>query len=186
MGLDLVELVIRIEETFGIAIPDRVAGGLTTPRKVTDFILSQVDESVDENQAALSCMSQRAFYLLRREFMRQLSLSREEFVVHAKFEELLPEDRRDEVWKNIGSSLCVRTWPAVSRSAWYLFRTPSVQSVNELVDYFVTNEPLIVKGNETEWSRQQVWDVLQRLIKDETSVTDFSEDSRFVEDMDLD
>lgn len=45
MGLDSVELVIRIEDTFGIQIPDRVASKLTTPRKVTDFILSRVKES---------------------------------------------------------------------------------------------------------------------------------------------
>ena len=59
-------------------------------------------------------------------------------------------------------------------------------SVTELIDYFVTNEPLIVKGTETAWSRAQVWDVLERVIKDGTAVTDFSEDSRFVEDMHLD
>jgi hypothetical protein len=47
MGLDSLELIIRIEDTFGIQISDRVAAGLTTPRKVTDFILSQVQESKD-------------------------------------------------------------------------------------------------------------------------------------------
>ena len=64
--------------------------------------------------------------------------------------------------------------------------SPTVQSVRELVDYLVTNEPLIVKGNEAAWSREQVWDVLKRLIRDETAVRDFSEDSRFIEDMHLD
>jgi hypothetical protein len=182
MGLDLVELVIRFEETFGVPIPDRVATELNTPGKVTDYILSQVEMS----QGPLSCLSQRAFYSLRREFIQQLSLSPRQFVLDAQLKEILPEERRDEIWKNIGSSLGVKKWPALSRNSWLAFLTPSVQSVRELVDYFVTNEPLIVKGNETAWSREQVWEVLERVIKDETSVTDFSKDSRFVEDMHLD
>ena len=182
MGLDLVELVIRIEDTFGIQIPDRVATGLTTPKKVTDFILSQVEKS-DES---LSCLSQKAFYSLRREFTQQLSIPRRQFVPEARLEELLPEERRDEVWKNIGSSLRVKRWPTLSRSVWRGFFTLRVQSVGELIDYFVTNEPLIVKGKETAWSRKQVWDVLERVIRDETSATQFSEDSRFIEDMHLD
>ena len=182
MGLDLVELVIRIEETFDVPIPDRVATELTTPGKVTDFIFSQVEQSDD----ARSCLSQQAFYSLRREFTRQLSIERRQFVPEAKLKELLPEDRSDEVWKNIGSSLGVKRWPTVYRSAWRGFFTPRVQSVRELVDYFVTNEPLIVKGKETAWSRRQVWDVLERVIRDDTGVTHFSEDSRFIEDMHLD
>jgi hypothetical protein len=60
--------------------------------------------------------------------------------------DILPEDHRDEVWKNIGSSLRVKRWPA----------------------------------------SKQVWDVLERVIRDETGVTNFSEDSRFVEDMHID
>lgn len=181
MGLDLVELAIRIEETFEVQIPDRVAGELTTPGKVTDFLLSQVAQS----EEPVSCLSQKAFYTLRREFIRQLSLQRGQFAPDIKLKEIIPEDGRDEVWKNIGSSLGVKKWPALSRT-WREFFTPPVQSVRDLVDYFVTNEPLIVKGNEVAWSREQVWDVLERVIRDDTGVTEFSEDSRFVEDMHLD
>jgi hypothetical protein len=182
MGLDLVELVIRIEDTFGVEIPDRVAAELTTPRKVTDFILSKVEESDN----SLPCLSQKAFYSLRREFTQQLSISRRQFVPEAKLEALLPEDRKDEVWESIGWSLGVKRWPTVSRSVWRGFFTPKVQSVEELINYFVTNEPLIVKGKETAWSRKQVWDVLERVIRDETSATQFSADSRFIEDMHID
>ena len=182
MGLDLLELTIRVEETFGIQIPDRVAGELTTPGKVKDFILSRVEQSEDP----LSCLSQRAFYSLRREFIQQLSIPRRQFVLDTQLKEILPDERRNEVWKNIGSSLGVKRWPAVSRTSWLAFLTPRLHSVRELVDYFVTNEPLIVKGKEVAWSREQVWDVLERVIRDETGVTDFTEDSRFVEDMHLD
>src|SRR5689334_7854063 len=156
MGLDLVELVIRVEDTFGVQIPDRVAAELTTPKKVTDFILSRVEESDDP----LPCMSQKAFYSVRREFTHQLSLPRRQFTPDASLKEILPEERRDEVWKNIGSSLGVKRWPALSRKSW-LFMTPTVQSVRDLIDYLVTNEPLLVKGDETSWSRDQVWDVLK-------------------------
>ena len=49
MGLDSVELLIRFENAFGIAIPDEVAAELTTPRKVTDYIFTQVNRG---NQSA--------------------------------------------------------------------------------------------------------------------------------------
>ena len=181
MGLDTVELVIRIEDTFGVQIPDRVAEHLTTPKKVTDFVLSQVRQS----ERPLSCLSQRAFYSVRREFTQQLSVPGRQLTPDASLKAILPEERRHEVWKNIGSSLGVKRWPALSRKSW-LFMTPTVGTVRDLIDYLVTNEPLIVKGDETAWSRAQVWDVLKRLITDETGITDFSEDSRFIEDMHLD
>ena len=40
MGLDLVEMVYRIEEEFEITIPDEIAPTLTTPRMVIDFLMS--------------------------------------------------------------------------------------------------------------------------------------------------
>lgn len=40
MGLDLVEMVYRIEEEFEILIPDEVATTLTTPRMVIDYLMS--------------------------------------------------------------------------------------------------------------------------------------------------
>jgi len=182
MGLDLVELTIRVEETFGVQIPDRVAAGLTTPRKVTDFVLSQVEES----PAPLPCLSQKAFHLLRRELMQHVSLSRRQFRVDSSLKEIFSGEHGEEVWKSIGTSLGVKKWPAMSRHAWHGFMSPTVSNVRELVDYLVTNEPLMVKGADAAWSRAQVWEVLKRVIIDETGTTDFSEDSRFVEDRHLD
>ena len=180
MGLELVELVMRIEETFAIQIPDRVASELTTPRKVTDFILTQVEES----QFPLPCLSQKAFHLLRRSFIQHLNNPRQQFRLDTTLREFVPEEKRD-VWKEIGLAIGSKSWPELFRP-WLLgFIPPRVQSVRELVEYLVENEPLVVKGEELTWSRAQVWDVLKRLIIDETAATDFSEDSRFVQDMHL-
>lgn len=182
MGLDLVELTIRIEDTFGIQIPDRIAPELTTPRQVKFFILSQVEESL----APLPCLSQKAFYSLRREFTRHLSLPRRQFLIDTPLKEIVPEGKRDEIWKTIGASLGAKKWPAITQPYWLGIISPRVRTVRELVDYLVANEVRILKGEETAWSRAQVRDVLKSVIIDETGVTDFSEDSRFVEDMHLD
>jgi acyl carrier protein len=40
MGLDVVELVVRFEDAFGISIPDEIAATLTTPREVTDYVMT--------------------------------------------------------------------------------------------------------------------------------------------------
>jgi hypothetical protein len=43
MGLDTVELLMAFEEKFGVSITDEDATRLTTPRKVTDYIVSKVE-----------------------------------------------------------------------------------------------------------------------------------------------
>ena len=41
MGLDLVDLVYRIEDEFEITIPDEAAGLMTTPQMVIDYVSSR-------------------------------------------------------------------------------------------------------------------------------------------------
>ncbi|HEX8127571.1 MAG TPA: phosphopantetheine-binding protein [Pyrinomonadaceae bacterium] len=41
MGLDTVELLMAFEEKFGVSISDADAAELTTPRKVTDYLLEK-------------------------------------------------------------------------------------------------------------------------------------------------
>lgn len=45
MGLDLVELVIRIEEEFEVTISDESASMMTTPRHVIDYLMEQPNVS---------------------------------------------------------------------------------------------------------------------------------------------
>ncbi|MBA3246597.1 MAG: hypothetical protein H0T63_00775 [Pyrinomonadaceae bacterium] len=53
MGLDTVELLMAFEEEFGMAIPDADASELTTPRQVTDYVMSKLDgERITREQVA--------------------------------------------------------------------------------------------------------------------------------------
>ena len=56
MGLDLVEMVIRIEEEFQVAIPDGVAVTMVTPRTVIDFLMKQpqINKNLTREYVALS------------------------------------------------------------------------------------------------------------------------------------
>jgi hypothetical protein len=183
MGLDTVELVMRIEETFGIAIPDSAASRLLTPNDVTDYILTRVEVS----DAPLPCLTQKAFHLLRRSFTRTLQTPRKTFRPDATLKSLLPDEGAEDAWASIGREVGVKGWPSAFRPRWLRALMPQdCQSVRGLIDHVLTHDPLGVRGDERRWTRGQVEDVLRRVIEDETGVKDFTGASRFVDDMGLD
>lgn len=55
MGLDLVEMVMRIEEEFEITIPDEIAVTLVTPKTVIDYLISipKINEKCSRNYIAI-------------------------------------------------------------------------------------------------------------------------------------
>ncbi len=55
MGLDLVEMVCRIEEEFEITIPDEVAVTLVTPRSVIDYLMTipKINKKCSRNYVAI-------------------------------------------------------------------------------------------------------------------------------------
>lgn len=230
MGLDLVELTIRIEDAFGIAIPDEVAATLTTPREVTEYVLSQLKLG---NSSA--CMSQQAFYRLRREFVAVLGIERSEFHPSAKLAQLIATKNRIATWDRLKSSIGPKALPDLIRPLWmYLllsFATVALAILafhftrlasgsgelaamvslltliglgggaelvtrpfkrhfrreyahaGKLANYFVLRSPHSFKK---EWTRDEVAALVRQIIIDETGVTDFTDDSRFVQDMNLD
>jgi hypothetical protein len=184
MGLDMVELVMRIEETFGIAIPDAAASHLLMPNDVTDYILTRVEVS----GVPLPCLTQKAFHLLRRSFTRTLQTPRRTFRPDATLESLLPDEGAEDAWSRIGRDAGVKGWPSVFRPRWLraLMSPDDCRSVRGLIDHVLAHDPLGVKGDERRWTRAQVEEVLRRAIEDETGVKDFTGASRFVDDMGLD
>ena len=74
MGLDFVELVMEVEETFGFTIPDEDVAGLDTVGKLYDYIW--------ENRFASrspGCLSSVVFYRLRRALMSVTGVARSDW-----------------------------------------------------------------------------------------------------------
>ena len=113
MGLDLVELTIRIEDAFGIPIPDEIAADLTTPRQVKFYVLSQL--KLAERK---TCMSQQAFYLLRREFVPVLGIQRPDFHPASKLAHLIATEDRIPTWTTLKAKIGAKGLPDLKRPTW--------------------------------------------------------------------
>ncbi len=58
-SLDSVEIVIAIEETFDLVVPDEAAEGMTTPRHIIEWVLPRVGGEVP-NDAAVAWLKRIA------------------------------------------------------------------------------------------------------------------------------
>lgn len=78
MGLDLVETVMRIEEEFDVTISDEIAGTMTTPRIVIEFLMNQPNVS---KQWSRDYVAITLWLLLEDE----LGISRNDFTEDSRF-----------------------------------------------------------------------------------------------------
>ena len=115
MGLDLVELVMAVEERFGITLTDAEAEKAETPAKLIDLVVSKV-----QTAPVSGWMTRRAFYALRRELMKAFHWHRSEIVPTAKLEELVPRVGRQQAWERLGTALKAKEWPELNRPTWFL------------------------------------------------------------------
>lgn len=113
MGLDLVELVMAVEERFGITLSDDDAMSAETPGKLIDLIYAKLDKG-----GSGECLTSRAFYLVRRALMQQFEWHRSQIVPAARLEELVPRKNRREAWQRLRVALQANQWPSLKRPPW--------------------------------------------------------------------
>ncbi len=108
MGLDSVELVMAVEEKFGISISDEEACSILTVGEMHRCIMNKVDMS-DKS----SCLTQRAFHLLRRNVVRQFGISRRSFMPNTDLDSVIPQAGRRKQWLTLQRSVGAVRWPAL-------------------------------------------------------------------------
>jgi acyl carrier protein len=113
MGLDGVELVLAIEEGFGVTIADAEAEACVTPAAVIDLVFGKLRTS-DQRV----CVSQRAFYLLRKGLTRTLGVSRRQVDLAADVRSFTVGRSEREVWDDLKTAVQARSWPALARPRW--------------------------------------------------------------------
>lgn len=190
MGLDGVEMVLTVEEEFGIAISDGDAESLYTTRDLIEAVCSKLDMGGGELDVDLesdelrvtSCLSQRAFYKVRSEVMRATGVARGRVKLESRVEELFPKFKGVGEWKKFVHELGMRGLP------WYgsWFRGHSApKTVRDVVDRLVVRNPawLRVYGR---WSRGLVRERVRAIVSEQLGVREFDDDDEFVRDLGMD
>lgn len=113
MGLDGVEIVMAVEDAFDIRIEDSEAAKMLTPRLVIDFVQSKVSSAT-----ASVCLTQRAFNLLRKLLLRQVSRQRSEITPTAQLAIIIPRDQRRSLMAKLISELGIKKPPDFVRARW--------------------------------------------------------------------
>ncbi len=99
MGLDFVELVLDVEETFGFRIADQDAPTIRTVGDLIRYTRSHVG-----NRVSPYCATSRAFYQLRRGLLSILPLSRSQVRPDSSLEVLIPARDRRVVWSRLSEA----------------------------------------------------------------------------------
>lgn len=116
MGLDTVELIMEIEEAFGIAIPDAEAEKIQTMGHAYHYVLSRMEGPLTTS----GCLSAAAFYRVRRQLMGRFRVERRRIRPASALEDLIPRERRKDAWRQLGEALGWRL-PELARPGWVWF-----------------------------------------------------------------
>ena len=96
MGLDSVELIMTIEDKFGIAIPDAECEQIYTVQDMADSVFEKI--KVEPNE---KCLSQIVFYRIRKVF-ETFGNEKRNITPNTKMSELLSKTDLKNDWTRLG------------------------------------------------------------------------------------
>lgn len=112
MGLDTVELICSIEESFEISIKGEEAVNILTVGDLYSCILNKLSTR-DLNH----CLSSTTFYRLRHGMMKLFFIPRADFRTTTNVLKLFPIENRRANWQKLGKTLDLKL-PALTLPSW--------------------------------------------------------------------
>ncbi len=126
MGLDSVELVMAIEEEFGVEIPHVDVEHMYTVGDVYEWLKIRIATA-----DPIACLTQRVFYKLRRALIENYKVERHAVAPDARLTDLLPmKDVKDG-------------WPFLQM--FIDLKTPPFKVANEFLGFKLTEETLTMR-----------------------------------------
>lgn len=178
MGLDAVELVMAVEEAFGIAIPDAEAAKMITPA----LMISYVQNSVSSRPESNACISLRAFHRVRAGLMKSTGVGRSEVTLKTPINKLFSGPQRTQHWKDFQAYLSLTSLPNLGFGTGWLF---SPTSVNDLVSIAISQSSDELREQRS-WTHHEVREIVRRIISDQLGIRDFNDADEFVRDLGVD
>jgi acyl carrier protein len=113
MGLDAVEIVMKVEDAFEISIENAEAEKIVTPRQLIELVMGKVGRT-DRAQ----CLTQRAFHRLRASLIRHTGLGRSAVKPETRMAVLLPLQTRTVALREVLDDIGVAASPELVRPGW--------------------------------------------------------------------
>ena len=88
MGLDVIELIMEIEETFKVKLPDHEVERMSTVGDLTAYVFYQL------RLMESFCLTSRTFYRIRQELLQLRPLTRHQVRPDSRWEALIPASQR--------------------------------------------------------------------------------------------
>ena len=113
MGLDSVEMVLRIEADFDISLDDAAAASILTPRDLIEAVLAKIQQT-----PATQCLTQRAFHRVRAGLLRNLPLKRKDVTPSTPLAGLVPKGQHTALAVRLAAELDTGPLPGLVRPLW--------------------------------------------------------------------
>lgn len=126
MGLDSVELLMAIEEEFGVEIPDSAASTMYTVGDVYDWLKVRT-ASTDP----IACLTQRVFYKLRRALVENYSVERRLVFPDSRITDFLSRETIEDGWPFL--------------QLFIDLKTPPFKVTNEILGFKLSDESLTMR-----------------------------------------
>src|SRR5436190_10770337 len=97
MGLESIEIIIEIEDEFGIKIPDKDAERILTVGGMAQYVEHRLHGTTTPLPETC-CGTSRGFYALRRTMMTVLAVDRSAVRPRVKLNTIIPYSIRRQVW----------------------------------------------------------------------------------------
>lgn len=141
MGLDTVELVMEVEDSFGISIDDADAPGISTVGQLFDYVLERIADRPS------TCLTSFAFYRVRRALLNQGACRKQDVRPGADAAAFFPKETRRGRWRETERATGLR-WPNLRRPPWLttLITALAIDAGVESFCFFLGRIPIISAG----------------------------------------
>ena len=161
MGLDIVELVMDLEDQFGIPIDDDAFGDIETVGQLYDHILLVMRRHPAHR--IVLCASASCFYHLRRELLADPQMPPTRVRPDSRFADVVPAGQRRRVLTRLTQMLGLPTPRLRFNVTTATLEPPPGLRVRDLVASYVQRVPVrfITAGQIDE---EAVWGALSRIL----------------------
>jgi hypothetical protein len=192
MGFELWEFLLRLEVVFGIDLPLSSMKELRSPADVINYVWARIPHGIDEG-----CLSQKAFYRIRRLICQTSGVERQSVSVNMFFTEIISSSgENDTIHELLINEFDDVNMPSLSWEKKWVFEgvielvrhlvtgVPfRIATVAELVKYVVAERPFSLKPKSDGWSRREVGEVIKTRSIRELCVNYPSESDLFEGDL---